>query len=81
MTVTAALSQQLLAKINMNEFKTGLTNGNFADEHPDVAWEIRKTDLADNESQYETVVSWNEHGQQKAFSCLTNRFEYKNKLL
>jgi type II secretory pathway pseudopilin PulG len=77
-TVAAALSQQLLARIHMNEFKTGVAEGSFADEYPAIAWKIMRTDISPVEKHYETIMTWKEHGDERTFRFLTDRFEYRN---
>ena len=76
--IAAALSQQLLARINLNEFKAGINEGKFENERTEFSWEINKTEVSDYESLYEIAVKWPECGIIKDIKLTTSRVEYKN---
>ena len=75
--IATALSQQLLTKLNLNEFKTGNNDGNFGEDYPNFSWAVTKTQLSDFEMEYEAVVKWIEKGTEKDFKLITSKYETK----
>ena len=80
LTIASALTQQLLARTELNEFKNGMSEGTFDGDFQRFSWKIGKTDISDTESQYEMIVSWVERGQERDLRLMTSKYEYKNKL-
>jgi type II secretory pathway pseudopilin PulG len=75
LTIAAALSQQLFARINLHEFKNGGGWGNFGDDCPDFSWKIDRTKLSGQETLYDYSVSWKEKGTGRELSLATVKFE------
>lgn len=72
-SIAALLSQQLIARIHLNEFKDGINKGTFGDDYPTFSWKVERTVVSDGERRYDAAVMWDEKRQEKEFKIITAR--------
>lgn len=78
LNIAAAILQELYARIIFNEFNGSISEGKSDNKYPVFSWSVNKTDISDCEKQYEIIVKWAEHGQDKYLKTITGKFVHSN---
>jgi type II secretory pathway pseudopilin PulG len=74
LNVSAALAQQLVTKIKLNEFKTGVNEGEL--ENTNFRWVVNKSAVSKIESQYNVFIKWIEQGTGQEWKFTLNKYEF-----
>ncbi|MCB4791512.1 MAG: hypothetical protein LHV68_06450 [Elusimicrobia bacterium] len=73
-TQASALAARLLGEIEANKYVLGSRTGNFEDS-PGFSYEVNKSKVDYNFSQYKYSIKWIEHGTEKNAQFTLQKFE------